>query len=298
MFILLTKMDYKEIYEHCKIKKGEVPSTNFINMHDAVEVQLVNGPSHEGIKKMVVDMAGASWFPSYSSKFEGAALDQEFSDVLNGNTLSQAMEAMQFTILVKGLHLHSTHALVRNRIGIAYMQQSHAVSDMRHDDILSPPSFDRHPELKTRYENLAKDAKQLYADLLDTDDVAIEDARLAMLKTIPSHIYFTCNFITLMNIVGKRLDTQEESVQLNIMCEKIQDIFEKEYPMLRPYLKSHCEMGRCFHNKKGYKANCIYARDELHKIEGYEDEFTLHNKTKAKLTGYTPRALKEKLSKC
>lgn len=287
-------MDYKKIYEHCKIKQGEEPRTKFLDMHKATKVSLISGPTVEDIRKLVVNMAGASWYTKFADNFSDEDLITEFEDVLKGNTLSQAMEAMQFTILVEGLHIHSTHALVRNRIGIAYMQQSHAVSDMRHDDILCPPAFERHPELRERYKDMMLLSKQLYSDLMDTGDIAIEDARLVMPKTIPSHIYFTCNFITLMNIVGKRLDTQEESVQLNIMCEKIQDIFEDKYPMLRPYLKSVCETGRCFHQRKGYKANCIYARDDLHKLDDYEDEFTLHTKTKAELTGYTPRLLRDK----
>jgi len=283
-------MDYKKIYEHCKIKKGEEPKTNFINSHEAVKVKLIDGPSIDNLKKLVVNVAGASWFANYAEQ-EGVDVDKEFADVMDGKTLSQAIEGMQFTFLVEGLHLHSTHALVRNRIGIAYMQQSHAVSDLRHEDVLIPPKFDK-SNLGLEYREWVKRGKELYAMALDSGEIAIEDARMFLPKTVPSHIYFSCNFMTLMSIVSKRLDTQEESVQLNIMCEKIQDIFEEKYPMLSPYLKSACEQGRCFHQKTGYKANCIYARDELHKIEGYEDEFTLHDKTKEELTLFTPRILK------
>jgi len=59
-----------------------------------------------------------------------------------------------FTFLVEGLTLHDSHSLVRNRIGISYMQQSLAVRDLRHDDILVPHSYTKYPELLENYKKI------------------------------------------------------------------------------------------------------------------------------------------------
>ena len=135
-----------------------------------------------------------------------------------------------------------------------------------------------------KYKHWVIEGKYIYSHLLDSGDISVNDARLSLSKTIPVWIYFSCNLMTLISIIKKRSDTQEESIGLNEMCRQIKLLVTQEFPYLGSFLKSACELGQCYHQKKGFQANCIYARDKLHKIEGYEDEFTLHDKTKGELS--------------
>lgn len=277
-------MNKEDLFEFMKLKHGEVPYTRFIDNQNAVEVQLIDYPEDTRLKRLVVDMASSSWVPNISAKLSEEEINTEFHDILKGNSLGQAMEAMEFTFLVKGLSIHGTHALVRNRIGIAYMQMSQAVRDLRHDDILVPRAFGKYPELLAKYKELCLMSKELYSELIDTENISVADARLCLPRSIPNHIYFTCNFLTLQSIYAKRSDTAEEAVELNIMCKQIKKLIVEKFPYLEQYLISSCEKGTCFHQKKGFKANCIYKRDKLHHIPNYEDEFTLHDKTKEELS--------------
>jgi thymidylate synthase ThyX len=277
-------MNKEELFKFMAIKHNEIPQTTFVDNQNAVRVTMIDYPDPVRLKSLVVNMAGASWFPNLTNYLNEQEVDKEFTDTMSGDGLGQAMEAMEFTFLVEGLSLHGTHALVRNRIGIAYMQQSHAVRDFRHDNILVPRAYGKFPDLLERYKQWCCEGKQLYADLLDTSDVSISDARLSLPKTIPSHIYFTCNFITLQNIYAKRSDTQEESIEMNLMSEEIKHAVVEVFPYLEKYLVRACDKGTCMHNRKGFKSNCIFARDELHKVAGYKDEFTLHDKTKEELS--------------
>ncbi len=277
-------MNKEDLFKYMEIKKDQVPNTTFISYPESVKVKMIDHPDQERIKKVFANFATGSWFPNYADKLSKDEIDKEITQLLSGNTLGQGIEAAQFTFLIEGLTLHDSHALVRNRIGISYMQQSLAVRDLRHDDVLVPHSYSKHPVLLERYKQWMLESKMLYSKLLDTGDISVNDARLSLSKTIPVWIYFSCNLMTLIAIMRKRQDTQEESIGLNEMCKQIRNLVVDKFDYLDSFLKSSCELGTCFHQRKGFQANCIYKRDKLHSIEGYKDEFTLHDKTKEELS--------------
>lgn len=277
-------MNKEELFNYMKIKKDEEPKTCFYDYPSNVKVTMIDYPDEERIKKTFVNFATSSWFPNYAEDLSKKEIQEEIKDLLSGNTLGLGIETAQFTFLVEGITLHDSHALVRNRIGITYAQQSQAVRDLRHDNILIPQSYCKYPELEERYTKWCIEGKKLYSDLLDTGNISVNDARLSLPKTIPVWIYFSCNLMTLISLLEKRLDTQEESIGLNEMSKQIVSLVLDKFPYLEPFLKSACDKGKCFHQKKGFKANCIYKRDDKHIIPGYEDEFTLHDKTKEELS--------------
>jgi len=277
-------MKKKELFKYMKIKKGEVPNTQFVSYPESVKVTMIDYPDKKRIKKVFVNFATGSWFPNYSKNLSNKEINNEIKHLLSGNTLGQGIETAQFTFLIEGITLHDSHSLVRNRIGISYMQQSQAVRDLRHDDILVPHSYSKYPKLLEEYKTWILYSKHLYSKLLDTDNISVNDARLSLSKTIPVWIYFSCNLMTLISLLEKRLDTQEESIGLNEMCKQIVILVTNKFKYLKPFLQSACEKKKCFHQKKGFQANCIYTRDKQHEIKGYKDEFTLHNKTKTELS--------------
>jgi hypothetical protein len=119
--------------------------------------------------------------------------------------------------------------------------------------------------------------------MLDTEDIANTDARFCLPKTIPSWIYITVSLPTLLAIYGKRTDSQEEHPEMNAMAEQMRVLVVEKFQYMSGYFVSHDDNGRCLHLKRGYAANCIFKRDEKHKIVNYIDEWTLHDKTKQEL---------------
>jgi thymidylate synthase ThyX len=276
-------MEISKIKSLFEIKKGEKPRTKFIDNISAVRVDLIDWPDEERLKRVFVNMSQASWFEDFYSEASDEDRDEVVEDLFSGKILGQGMEHPQFAFKVSGLSLHGTHALVRNRIGIAYLQQSQAVKDFRHSDVLVPRAFTKYPALLERYEEWVQIGKQLYADMLDTEDIANTDARFCLPKTIPSWIYVTVSLPTLLAIYGKRTDSQEEHPEMNSMAYQMRDLVVEKFPYMSSYFISYDDNGRCLHLKRGYAANCIFKRDLNHEISGYEDEWTLHNKTKQEL---------------
>jgi len=276
-------MNIHKIKELFEIKKREIPRTKFVDNISAVKVEIIDWPDEERLKRVFVNMSQASWFEDFYSTASDEDREEVVSDLFSGKILGQGMEHPQFAFKVSGLSLHGTHALVRNRIGIAYLQQSQAVKDFRHSDVLVPRAFTKHRDLLKRYEEWVQTGKQIYADMLDTGDIANTDARFCLPKTIPSWIYLTASLPTILSIYGKRTDSQEEHPEMNSLAYQMRDLIVEKFPYMKSYFVSHDDNGRCLHLKKGYAANCIFKRDSKHQIANYSDEWTLHDKTKQEL---------------
>lgn len=272
------------------IRRGEKPITRFVDNLDAVKVSLEDWPDEERAADAILNMTQASWFRKFTEDSEDC-LDVKhdvIQAVMEGKTLGLAMEHIRFLFRVEGLSMHGTHQLVRSRVGICYMQQSHAVKDARHSDVLVPRAFTKRKDLLDRYEQWCIAGKQLYADLMDSGEIAITDARFALPKTIPNWIYVSVCLSSLLNIYGKRSDTCEEHPEMNRMVELMRIPVVEKFPFLEPHFKKDCDTGRCLHNRAGYAANAVFKRDEKHQlrpdqIAGEDTDWTLHDKTKQEL---------------
>lgn len=276
-------MNIQKIKKKFQIKKGQVPLTKFVDNLNNLSVELIDWPDEQRLKRVFSNMTQSSWYEDFSRDADKEDVDEVIHDMLQGKALAQSSEHPQFCFRVSGVDLHITHALVRNRIGIAYLQRSLAVSDLRHEDIVVPRAYTKTPELLNKYIKLAIQGKEIYSEMLDTGDISNTDARISLLKSVPSWIYITCSLPTLLAIYAKRTDTQEEHPILNLMCELLKNQILEKFPFMFSYFKSSCDTGSCLHKRKGYAANCIFKRDEKHEIEGYEDEWTFHDKTKHEL---------------
>ena len=275
-------MDAKKVKEFCEIKEGQVPLTRFIDAHEAIDAEFINGPDPSTFEEVFKRFATLSWFEDYKEKLDTESMTQITHDFVKGNILAQGLECGRFTFVFKGLSLHNSHAIVRTRIGASYLQQSQAVSDFRHSDILVPPALMKDMKLLERYKQNAIDGKMLYGDMLDSGFIAIDDARMCLSKAIPVWIGCSFTLASLMGIYSKRTDTQEEAYVFNLLFEKVRNLVVEKYPYLDKCFV-YDDPKRCIHTRPGYKSNAIYKRNLEHQILGYEDTWTLHDKTKHQL---------------
>ena len=271
--------------EHFAIEKNkENIKTKFISTPESVKVQLLDWPDPERLKKVFVNFSEGSWFQDFYSQAEPSELEQPVKDLFEGKMLGQALEHPTFYFLVSGLTLNDSHAVVRSRVGICYIQQSGAVRPQTDDDILVPKAFTKHPELLEQYKLWVFRGKKLYQNLLETGDIAITDARMALPRTVPVWIHISVNLNTLLGIYRKRSDTNEEYPGLNSMVFQMRDLILEKFPYMKNYFVCGCDNKSCMHCRESYKANCIFKRDEKHQLpKGVPDNWTLHDKTKKEL---------------
>lgn len=270
--------------KHFAIEKDKIPKTKFISSPESVKVEMLDWPDPERLKKVFVNFSEGSWFEDFYKTATPDDVNRVTQELLDGVTLAQGLEHPKFAFLVSGLTLNDSHAVVRNRLGICYIQQSGAVLPQTDCDILVPRAFAKKPELLSRYKQWVYKGKQLYQDMLESGEIAITDARMCLPRTVPVWINISVNLVTLLGIYKKRSDSQEEYPALNEMVKQMRDLVCEKFPYMKGYFVSACDLGLCLHNKVGYKANCIFKRDEKHKLKkGQKDNWTLHDKTKFEL---------------
>ena len=263
------------------IKRGQLPKTRFIDNIDAVKVKLLNWPDEERIKRHLIQFATGSWFEDFSKIATKDDYESALEELSQGKILAQGLEGVQFSFLVSGLSLHGSHAIVRTRIGAAYLQQSQAVRDLRHDDILVPRSYQKHAELLRQYKNIAISGKHLYIELLETDDIAITDARFSLLKTIPVWINISMSLPTILGVYSKRTDVTEEHPEMNRFAELLRLRIEEKFPWMHTYFRRDFN---CIHRFEGYRSNCVFKRDGGDILPpGSKENWHFHDKTKAEL---------------
>jgi thymidylate synthase ThyX len=280
-----TKMNFFEDNNRLKknfgIRYGEIPRTKFIDNIEAIKVELINWPDEERLKNHLVAFATSSWFEDFQSVATQGDLDDAMRELMQGKILAQGLEGVNFSFRVSGLSLHGSHAIVRTRIGAAYLQQSQAVQDFRHTDILIPRSFNKLPESVEDYIRWVIEGKTVYSRLLDTTAIAITDARFALPKTIPVWININMSLPTILSTYSKRTDFTEEHPEMNQYAELLRIEIVKKFPWMDGYFKRDAN---CIHRFPGFRSNCVFKRDGPDVLKSQEPEnWTFHDKTKKEL---------------
>lgn len=263
------------------IKQGEKPRTKFIDNLDAVGVELLNWPDEQRAKKHLLNFAAGSWFQDFSSIANFEDYNAALNELMNGKILAQGLEGLVFSFLVKGISLHGSHSIVRSRIGAAYLQQSQAVQDFRHCDILMPRAYQKDPLFVKYYQNWVISGKELYSLMLDSGDIAITDARFSLSKTIPVWINISMTLPTILGVYSKRTDVTEEHPEMNIFAEKLKAAIVEKFPWMETYFKAD---SNCIHRHEGYRSNCVFVRDGNDILPpNSKENWTFHDKTKYEL---------------
>lgn len=263
------------------IRYGEKPCTRFVDNLDAVEVKLINWPDPERAQKHLINFAAGSWFEDFSTIADLDDYQAALNELMEGKILAQGLEGLTFSFLVKGLSLHGSHAIVRTRIGAAYLQQSQAVTDFRHADILVPRAFQKTPLELEEYKYWVIRGKRAYADMLDSGKVSVTDARFCLPKTIPVWVNISMTLPTILSVYSKRTDRTEEHPEMNIFAELLREEIVKIFPYMDSYFKRDAN---CIHRFPGYRSNCVFKRDgDDRLLDGVEDNWRLHEKTKYEL---------------
>lgn len=264
--------------KHFQIRHGEKPLTKFVNAQKAINAKLIGWPDIDQAKNVLTNYAFSSWFKDFSELADDEIKEQAAKDLASGRVLGQGLESMNFTFILSGMSLHNSHAIVRTRIGATYLQQSQAVKDFRHSAILVPPKFLEYPNLMHSYIDITLAQKNSYIYALETDQICIDDARMFLGKNIPVWITVSYSLPSLLGAFSKRTDTQEEAFVFNLLFRQMRDRVLEKFPYLRELFR---EDSNCMHTKEGYRANCIYKRNEAH--SQFEDSILLHNNTRDEL---------------
>lgn len=250
---------------------GERPETKFLDYLDCIKVSLLNWPNKKLLYKVMYNFQRATW--GYKGRkdegIEWSKIQQSIEEMSKGKSLGLGMEAANFTFLVEGISRIITHQIVRTRVGVTYSQRCTGDQDLRYDNFMVPRSYNKieNRELLQRYKKLILEAKQLYADSLDSG-VPITDARYCLPPGNMNYIYVHISLSTLIPLIGKRMCTNE-TIEYNEVSSQMRNEVIKKFPLLENVLMADCDKpSKCFFARGHSPLNGnIFTPDEKHEFE-------------------------------
>ena len=127
------------------------------------------------------------------------------------------MECMGFTFKLSGLSFQEVTHIIRHRAG-SFAAQCTGDRDLRNDPAVIPEAVQNSPEFLERWKNLVIESKQLYAEMTDSRDVSMMDARMILPKCMTSFYFMRMNLKDLLGFIRQRQDLQIQPAADNILA--------------------------------------------------------------------------------
>ena len=280
------------------VLKGEQPKTTFKDSLSSVKVDLIHWPD-ELIHLSSYAFQKATWANSPYVPGKNPNKDQELLkelkiEAFQGNGLPLSLELYDFVFSISGITRIVTHQIVRNRIGATYSQQCSGDKDWRHHDVLVPRSLYKNKSLYKKFKKNVLESKTLYADMLDTMNIPILDARRVLPHCLETFIYVKFNLVTLMSFIQKRDCTQTQEPEMVIVARLMRDVVLNKFPFLEKLLENKCKSGGCFYTKSDrLTGTSMFIPDKRHDFDVNKNNF-IYDKTVVEMAYDLPKVKVEK----
>ena len=205
------------------LKFGQEPKTEFYNNLKHLKVELVDSPSRSQALNVAWQYVKATWadHPDDTNPNAGNWNSRELSanleDVLNFRALPTPMECLGFTFKLSGLSFQEVTHIIRHRAG-SFAAQCTGDRDLRDDPAVIPEAVQNSPEFLERWKRLVVESKQLYADMCDSKDVSMMDARMILPKAMTSFYLMRLNLKDLLGFIAQRQDMQIQPAADNLLA--------------------------------------------------------------------------------
>ncbi len=169
------------------------------------------------------------------------------------------IEHIQISFAISNVSRACTHQLVRHR-HMSFSQKSQRyVKEKGQFDYLTPPTIERNPELKEKYNEFMGKISEFYEELTQAG-IPAEDARFILPNATSSSMVASLNLREMIHLANIRLCTRaQDEIRLlvRLMCNEL----VKQEPWLKPYLVPKCErLGYCDEDKS---CGRMPTKDEL-----------------------------------
>ena len=200
-----------------------------------IKVHLIDY-SENAIKTMS-QMLKATWQGHYDPDQE---VDFEIvKKSLGAKALGNALESVQMTFAIEGISRSCTHQLVRQRIGVGFMQEGGRDNDWSDFDYTIPEKIAGDAELALEFSEAVENCRKVYIKALESG-VSWQDARFVCPIGANTFIIVTTNFRALQTFVARRLCNLMQW-EINYVARLMVGEVFKVQPLLGEQLKCGCE---------------------------------------------------------
>jgi len=205
------------------LKFNQEPKTKFYNNLAHLKVELIDSPSRSQALNVAWQYVKATWADNPddtnpdATNWNTRELSANLEDVLNFRALPTPMECLGFTFKLSGLSFQEVTHIIRHRAG-SFAAQCTGDRDLRDDPAVIPEAVQNSPEFLERWKRLVIESKQLYADMCDSKDVSMMDARMILPKAMTSFYLMRLNLKDLLGFIAQRQDMQIQPAADNLLA--------------------------------------------------------------------------------
>ena len=169
------------------------------------------------------------------------------------------IEHIQISFAISNVSRACTHQLVRHR-HMSFSQKSQRyVKEKGQFDYLIPPTIERNPELKAKFEEFMGQISEKYQEFVDAG-IPAEDARAVLPNATASSMVASLNLREMIHLANLRLCTRAQ-YEIRTMVKMMCDELVKSEPWLKDYLVPKCmRLGYCDEDKS---CGRVPRKDEL-----------------------------------
>lgn len=224
--------DLKDLDTPVPMKWNEKATTRFIENLGALKVELLNAPTLDDLLSYIPSWGTATWNDKPHNCFSHDERAAVVQDMLDGKILPSSLETVGLVFLISNIDLVDVTHLIRHRT-MSFSAICTGDRDLRDDDCLVKPAIMEDRAIYDRYMKVVSDAKQLYADMVDSKMISILDARTVLPRSLEHHYYARVNLKDAINFIKQRSDRQIDPESNNIIALKMWIEIVKQYPPIK-----------------------------------------------------------------
>ena len=158
------------------------------------------------------------------------------------------IEHIQVSFAISNVSRACTHQLVRHRLMSFSQKSQRYVQEKGQFDYIIPPTIEKNPELKAKFEEFMGEISNKYHEFVDAG-IPAEDARFVLPNAAASSLVASLNLRELIHLAQLRLCTRAQ-YEIRTMVKAMCDCIVAEEPWLKDYLVPKCEfLGFCDEHK-------------------------------------------------
>lgn len=158
------------------------------------------------------------------------------------------IEHIQISFAISNVSRACTHQLVRHR-HMSFSQKSQRyVKEKGQFDYIIPPTIEKNPELKEKFEQFMSDISNKYQELVEAG-IPAEDARFVLPNATASSMVASLNLREMIHLANLRLCSRAQ-YEIRTLVKMMCDELSKQEPWLKDYLVPKCvRLGFCDEDK-------------------------------------------------
>lgn len=268
-----------------KIRFGEKPTTKFVNNLESINIDLLEFPTMSDLRRYLAPFINATWAESPRRRY-GTEIsekmredDSVIRDALLGKALPTALETINLVFSIDGISLQEVTHILRYRTA-SFSADCSGDKWWTYKDALVPNSvMNSNGETWTpvenssgaivnkddffvRYQQIVKDAKQLYCDMIDSKKVSIMDARYILPRCLSTFYYMRISLRDALSFIYQRIDKQIQPETDNIIAYLMYREIVKCIPIAYDLVDIHAPSKFYASMARTGKATNLYFPDE------------------------------------